>query len=124
LNRIFPEWFSTNSKPSNLIPRCCDELKWPEELKEDALRIVTEVGEELQSCQPKTIVGVALFMLNQRLSSSRFSEYKIQEQSIADVVGKGLANIKEKWERIKTKEHLILPDEWLCEQEKQAKNNR
>jgi hypothetical protein len=90
-------------------------LKWPEELKEDALRIVLVVSEELQSCQPKTIVGVALFMLNQRLGSSRFSEYKVQEQSIADVVGKGLANIKEKWERIKTKEHLILPDEWLCE---------
>jgi hypothetical protein len=34
-----------------------------------------------------------------------------------------LANIKEKWERIKTKEHLILPDEWLCDQEKLAKKN-
>jgi len=54
-------------------------------------------------------------MLNQRLGSSRFSEYKLQEQCIADVVGKGLANIKDKWDRIKEKEHLILPDQWLCD---------
>ncbi len=64
MNRVFPEWFNTNSKPQNLRPRCCDELKWPEELKEDALKIVLIVSDELQSCQPKTIVGVALFMLN------------------------------------------------------------
>jgi hypothetical protein len=57
-------------------------------------------------------------MLNRRLGSSRFSEYKVQEKYIINAVGsKDMTNIKKKWDRIKMQEYLILPDEWLSVQE-------
>ena len=101
------------------MPKQCDMLEWPEELKEDCQEIVKEIHKELESCQPLTVVGVALFMINNRINteqipySLRFAQYKKSEQDIAEVVGKGLANIKEKCERIKISDIHLLPEKWL-----------
>ena len=47
---------------------------------------------ELEACQPLTVVGVALFMINNRIGtdqiphSLKFTQYKKSEQDIAEVV--------------------------------------
>jgi hypothetical protein len=61
-------------------------------LKEDCQEVVKVIHMELEACQPLTVVGVALFMINNRIGtdqiphSLKFSQHKKSEQDIAEVV--------------------------------------
>lgn len=67
LQKVFKDWFRSGNTPQSLMPKFTEELKYPQELREAALIIVQGVHRELESCHPLTVVGVALFMLNQRM---------------------------------------------------------
>ena len=87
-----------------MILQKCDDLKWSEELKRDCIYVVERITQELQGCHALTITGVALYLLNSRITAdartkARFAEFKRPESQIADVVEKGLANIKDKYEQ-------------------------
>ena len=56
---------------------------------------------ELESCHPKTVVGVALFMLNQWMPKEYQDEFRKHEHEIAQLVNKTNTNIKDKQERIR-----------------------
>ena len=47
----------------------CNELEYNQELTDTAQQIADNIHKEghLEGCQPLTIVGVALFMLNSRI---------------------------------------------------------
>jgi hypothetical protein len=61
-------------------------------LKEDCQEFVKVVQIELESCQPLTVVGVALLIINNRIGtdqiphSLKFIQHKKSEQQIAEVV--------------------------------------
>ena len=61
----------TTKNAESLMPKQCDMLEWPEELKEDCQEIVKEIHNELEACQPLTVVGVALFMINNRINTEQ-----------------------------------------------------
>lgn len=114
LQKVFKNWFRSGNTPQSLIPKFTDELDYPQDLKDDALYIVEGVHRELESCHPLTVVGVALFMVNSRMPA-KFIEHKRSEQEISDLIGRGrgLNNIKEKHERIKSYEKNILPPHYF-----------
>jgi len=60
------------------MPKFTEDLKYPTELRDDALHIVDGVHTELESCHPLTVVGVALFMLNSNMPKE-FEEHKKTE---------------------------------------------
>ena len=64
LRKVFKEWFRNNNSPQQLILKYCEEMSWPDELKEDALYVVNKIKDEIEACQARVIVGVALFMIN------------------------------------------------------------
>ena len=103
----------------------CSELGYDQELTDTAQLIADRIHREghLEGCQPLTIVGVALYMLNNRVGgpyrdSQKFAEYKKLDQEIADCVKKGMATIKAKYEKIKHLEKDLLPDAWLRQDER------
>ena len=104
----------------------CSELRYSQELTDTAQLIADRIHREghLEGCQPLTIVGVALFMLNNRIGGpyrdgQKFADYKKSDQEIADCVKKGMATIKAKYEKIKDLEKDLLPDAWLAAQERE-----
>ena len=73
------------------MPKHCEKLGYPQELSDAALEIVDKIHKEgrLEGCQPNTIVGVALFIVNSKLSTMpKFTKYKQTEQEIAKAVNK------------------------------------
>lgn len=52
------------------------------------------------------------------MKGSKFAEYKMSENDIAEKLDRGLANIKEKYDRIKEHIPIILPSRWLKPEEK------
>ena len=71
LQKVFKEWFRNNKNAEALMPKHCDMLQWPEELKEDCQEVVKVIHMELEACQPLTVVGVALFMINNRIGTDQ-----------------------------------------------------
>lgn len=112
LQKVFKNWFRSGNTPQTLIPEYTEKLNYPEELKEKALYIVQGVHRELESCQPKTVVGVALFMLNQWMPRQYVEEFHKNETEIANLIDKTCNNIKEKHDRIRHLEKEIIPPEW------------
>lgn len=108
-----------------MILKACEELGWPDELKDDAIFVVDRVRYELEACHPPTIVAVAIHMLNQRLdnpqlrnSIGRFAQHKCSEQLIVEKLNiNALTNIKEKYDRVRANEIRYLPHRWLTEHE-------
>lgn len=58
--------------PQHIMPKICEKLDFPHNLTEDAIKFVEKIHNEgkLEGCQPSTIVGVALFLLNKRLHNN------------------------------------------------------
>ena len=57
----------------------CNELEYNQELTDTAQQIADNIHKEghLEGCQPLTIVGVALFMLNSRIADGHaFIQFK------------------------------------------------
>lgn len=71
LQKVFKEWFRNNKNAESLMPKYCEKLEWPDELKEDCQEAVKVIHKELESCHPETVVGVTLFMINNRINSEQ-----------------------------------------------------
>ena len=70
---------------------------------------------------------MALYWLNLCISDDkqkRFDEYFKSENDLQDVIQRGLNNIKEKFDRVKTKRQYVLPDKWLTEAERASREKR
>jgi|TARA_B110000285_G_C14897853_1_gene501741 transcription initiation factor TFIIIB Brf1 subunit/transcription initiation factor TFIIB len=67
LNNVFKDWFIQVKTPESMLPAICQNLNYPIELQNDAIEIAKKIKSEIEGCQPITIVGVALYTLNQRL---------------------------------------------------------
>ena len=80
LRKVFKEWFRNNNTPQILIQKYGEKMNWPEDLKEDCLYIYKKIKEPLDGCQPMTIVGVAMILLNSRLDmpqrAAQYSKHK------------------------------------------------
>lgn len=128
LQKVFPEWFRTkDNDPEEIIKKKIDELKWPNELRFDALHIVQKCKSELEGSHAITIVGVALYWLNlciQDDKQKRFEEHCKSENDLQEIIQRGLNNIKEKFERVKDKKQYVLPDKWLTEAERVSREKR
>lgn len=123
----FNEWFRKGNSPQLLILKACEDLEWPDELKDDAIYVVERVRHELEACHPTTIVAVAIYMLNLRMDNNalrntigKYASYKRSEQKLVEKLNiNALTNIKEKYERVRAFEIRSLPERWLLESEKQ-----
>ena len=123
LRNVFKEWFRHNKKPEEQISKCCAQLGYPPHLTEDAQYIAAQISKtgDLEGCQPMTICGVALYVLNQRLAE-KDKAYKKYDNEIAAVVEKCFQTIKDKHkERIEHQEMNIVPEHLLTEAERQYK---
>ena len=127
LKSVFKEWFRNYKTPLSLMPKFCASLGLSEQLTEDALKIVDKIHKEgkLEGCQPPTIVGVSLYLLNNRIGLNlknpicqEAKQFRLNEQDIAETVGIGLQTIKEKYDRVRDSEIFVLPDHWLLEKER------
>ena len=69
LNSTFREWFKTTKLPHTMLPQYSVKLGWPQELQQDGIIIAKLIHQKghLEGCQPLTIVGVALSLLNSKL---------------------------------------------------------
>lgn len=121
LQKEFKDWFKNYQTPQILMPKHCIALKYSEELTKDAQYIVDNIHRHgtLEGCQPNTIVGVALYILNAKIQTMRqYSMYRKSEMEIAEAVNKSTQAIKEKYDRIKDLELYYIPKNWLSEREK------
>jgi len=109
LKKVFKSWFDSYIKPEKLMPKYCQELGLNNDQTRQAQVIVNKIhsGGDLQSCQPLTTVGVALYVLNAR---SQFTD----DHKIASAVNKRLQTIRDNFEK-KIKQNMVhyLPDELL-----------
>lgn len=116
LKKVFKEWFRNENTPSNLMPKKCTELGYPQSLADDAQKFIELIQLEgkLEGCQCSTIVGVALYYLNQRLDKiPLYKDYKKSADEIAEVVKIGVQTIKEKADRIRNDVIYLLPKAYL-----------
>ena len=107
--------------PVHIMPKKCEMLGFPQQLSEDAQRVVEKIHREgkLEGCQPSTIVGVSLYLLNSRLHlNQKYIKYHCNDQAIAEAVGIGIQTIKQQAERVRNSEIYVMPEEYLTKEEK------
>ena len=78
--------------PESMLPGICSKppLNYPDELQKDAIEISLAIKNVLEGCQTITIVGVALYILNNCLKSygPNYQQYHVDEQAIAKSINK------------------------------------
>ena len=111
LSKVFKDWFRQGSSPNCEMSKITEKLQYPEELKQVALVIANNnvLREELQSCHPMTIIGVALYMLNQRMPKKYVKQHQITVKKISELVGKQSYSIKQWHSRVRSLEKIIIP---------------
>ena len=90
-------------------------------MEEDGVYIAKQIHKsgELQGSQPLSIVGVALWLLNQRLKDKpEYHQHWKDDYEIADVVKRGSQTITSNMQKIQHILFLMYPYNYLTEREK------
>ena len=76
------------------MSKYCKKLNYSEELTQFAITIHKNLRDEIESCHPLTVIGVALLMLNQRMPARFNDQRRISKAEIGELVGKGASTIE------------------------------